>query len=431
MKRTTFVATGDSFITRHIGENGYEGYEQLRDLIVSHDVRFANLEMTFHNQEGFPSASSGGTWAMTEPEMLDDMKNFGFNVFNTANNHTGDFGQGGIQATIRHLKERSMLFAGTGNNLQEASRPCYLETTHARVAMIGVTTSFDPAARAGAQTSCMIGRPGLNPLRHSVTYHVTAEHFEMVKELAKVTLVNWPIEHKILYGYLPPIKEGTMPFGQMKFVRDEKTFIETKPHEGDMTRILDEIREAKRQADIVLVSLHVHEMSGKDTKIPAQFHETFARACIDAGACVIIGHGPHELRGIEVYGGGVIFYSLGNFIFETETTAVQPADAFIEQRLPLDMKVGEYMDNRSRNNTIGFPVHPEIWQAVVPSWEMENGKITSVKLHPIDLGMKASRAQRGLPKLSHDEETLRYVQTLSEPYGTEIEIREGVGYIKL
>ena len=85
--RTTFIATGDSFITRRLPENGYQGYAELEELIKSHDVRFANLEMTFHRQEGFPAAASGGTWAMTDPAMLDDMLRYGFNLFNTANNH--------------------------------------------------------------------------------------------------------------------------------------------------------------------------------------------------------------------------------------------------------------------------------------------------------------------------------------------------------
>lgn len=429
--KTSFIATGDSFITRHIGEDGYEGYEDLWSLINEHEVRFANLEMTFHNQEGYPAAASGGTWAMTEPEMLDDMLDFGFNLFNTANNHSGDYGQGGIAATIRHLRERGMLFAGTGMTLAEASRPCYLETHDARVAMIGVTSSFDPAARAGAQSADVVGRPGLNPLRFKTVYHVNDAHFDMVKELAQVTLVNWPVEQKIECGYLPPFAEGSLPFGKMNFVRDDREFIETVPHAGDMKRILEEIKEAKRQADIVLVSFHVHEMTGKDTTRPAQFHETFCHACIEAGASVVIGHGPHELRGIECYKGGIIFYSLGNFIFQTETTAVQPADAFQEQRLPMDMKVGAYMDNRSRNNTIGFPVMPNIWRAVMAGWTIEDSKITSVNLYPIDLAMKASRAQRGLPRLSHDTDTLQYLQSLSEPYGTVIDIQDGMGTIRL
>jgi len=39
----------------------------------------------------------------------------------------------------------------------------------------------------------------------------------------------------------------------------------------------------------------------------------FARAMIDAGADLVIGHGPHVMRGMEVYRGRLIAYSLGNF----------------------------------------------------------------------------------------------------------------------
>ena len=124
MNKTTFIAAGDCFITRRIPENGYEGYEKLQSLIKSHDVRFLNLESTFHNCEGSPAAESGGTWAMSDPRTLDDMKHMGFNLFNTANNHSGDYGEGGTLATIRNLQERNMVFAGTGKNLGVASKPC-------------------------------------------------------------------------------------------------------------------------------------------------------------------------------------------------------------------------------------------------------------------------------------------------------------------
>ena len=147
--KVSFIASGDSFITRHVADCGYPGFDEIRDLIKSHDVSFANLEMTFHRQEGYPAATSGGTWAMTDPTMLDDMLRYGFNIFNTANNHSGDFGQGGVSATIKHLNERKMCFTGTGNTLQEASRACYLETRNARVALIGVTATLDPAAVVG------------------------------------------------------------------------------------------------------------------------------------------------------------------------------------------------------------------------------------------------------------------------------------------
>lgn len=428
---TTFIATGDSFITRRLPEAGYAGFDELARLIRSHDVRFANLEITFHRQEGWPAAASGGTWAMTDPEMLDEVARYGFNLYNTANNHSGDFGPAGCAATIRHLNERRMRFAGTGLSLEEASRAVYLETPEARVALIGLTSTFDPAACAGERTGEMTGRPGLNPLRHKTVCHVTPEHFAMAEELARVTLVNWPVEHKISCGYAAPFPEGTMPFGPLNFVRDEREFIETIPNPDDVARTVAEIEEAKRQADLVLVSIHGHEMTGKDTTTPAQFLETFAHACVEAGASAVIGHGPHELRGIEIYQGAPIFYSIGNFIFESETTALQPADAYRGMHLPLATKVGAYMSNRSRNDTIGFPTMKNIWRAIVPSWTVENGRVTSVTCHPIDLGMNLSRAQRGVPRLSRDEDTLHYLAALSAPYGTKMTIADGVATITL
>ena len=62
MKKMTLIATGDAFITRRFPEGGYEGFEQVRDVISQYDVKFSNLEMTFHNEEGYPAAFSGGTW---------------------------------------------------------------------------------------------------------------------------------------------------------------------------------------------------------------------------------------------------------------------------------------------------------------------------------------------------------------------------------
>ena len=429
--KTTFIAAGDAFITRRIPDSGYSGFEKIRRLISSADFRFVNLEMTFHRQEGYPAASSGGTWAMADPVLLKDMLRFGFNVFNTANNHSGDFGQEGVLATARHLRALDMPFAGTGATLQEATRPVYVETPESRVALIGLTSSFDPAARAGGQSGDMLGRPGLNPLRHQTVHHVNEEHFRMAEELAKTTLVNWPIEQKIECGYAAPFPPGRMPFGKMNFVLDEREFTETLPHSADLARTVEGVSEARRQADIVVVSLHAHEMKGKKTNEAAQFVETFSRACIDAGASIVFGHGPHELRGIERYRGGLIFYSIGNFLFETETTALQPYDAYVDMKLPVDTQTGRYMDVRSAEGTRGFPVMPQIWEAVLPYVTIEDGRITEAALHPIDLGMKCSRGTRGVPRLSKNEATLRYLADLSAPYGTRIDVRDGVGYVEL
>ena len=99
--------------------------------------------------------------------------------------------------------------------------------------------------------------------------------------------------------------------------------------------------------------------------------------------------------------------------------------------MPVDTKVGDYMNVRSANGTKGYCVQWPIWNAVLPSWTMEDGKITQLKLYPIELGMELPRSQKGVPVLNGSEETLRYLQDMSKPYGTEMKIADGVATVCL
>ena len=298
--------------------------------------------------------------------------------------------------------------------------------------MSASSCALKPSTITAGQGFTMKGRPGLNPLRFRTVHHVNQKHFDMAKELSDITEINARTFNLISRGYRLPFPEGTLPLGSMNFVlTDGPERNETAPNKKDLKRTLDEIAEARRQADIVIVSVHHHEMRGGDTMKSPEFIETFSKACIDAGASVVIGHGPHQLRGIECWKGGVIFYSLGNFIFQAETVARQPYDAFDGKNLPQEMNVGAYMDFRSKNGTKGDVVNPEIWRAVLPSWTIEDGKLTEVKLYPIDLGQKNPRPHRGSPKLSQSVETLEHLKQLSADLGTTIEIENGVGKVIL
>ncbi len=68
-----------------------------------------------------------------------------------------------------------------------------------------------------------------------------------------------------------------------------------------------------------------------------------AHAAIDAGACAVFGHGPHRVQPVEEYNGGVIFYSLANFIFGGNT---QPED--------MDTVIGQVTIVRELDGTIRF-----------------------------------------------------------------------------
>ncbi len=82
------------------------------------------------------------------------------------------------------------------------------------------------------------------------------------------------------------------------------------------------VRTASREADVVLVYMHAgaegssadHVPSGPETFMgePRGDSRAFAHAMIDAGAALVLGSGPHTLRGVEWYHGHLIAYSLGN-----------------------------------------------------------------------------------------------------------------------
>lgn len=93
----------------------------------------------------------------------------------------------------------------------------------------------------------------------------------------------------------------------------ELPFLSTR----DMAQTLSPlVKEAKAAHDLVIVALHW----GNEYADNPDFIQTkAARALVDAGADVVMGHHPHVLQGIEAYGEGIIAYSLGNFLFENTT----------------------------------------------------------------------------------------------------------------
>ena len=428
--RGSFVAAGDMFITRHLPEKGYEGMRELTEFIDRQDIRFVNLEVTVHDREGYPFGFSGGTWAMAHPDLLKDVKKYGFNVYNSANNHSMDYSHNGLMSTIGYLKKEGLNFAGVGENLADASAPVYVEGEHIRAAVIAATSTFHESWAAGNQRLDMKGRPGVNPLRFRNKYHVQESYYEMLKTLADEIDINAQQNLDVKEGFAVA-SEGSFKFGGHEFVPDEKNYKETIPNPADVKRITDAIREAKKQSDYVMVSIHSHEMTGEDKEKPAMFLQLFARACVDAGASAVLGHGPHILRGIEVYKGSIIFYSLGNFLFENDTTTHQPAEFYDKYHMSNTSMVGEGMDNRSKNGTIGLGVNKDVWRSVIAQWDVVDGKAVSLRLYPIHLGMELPRYRRGLPAFARDDELLLHLADLSREFGTDITIENHVGIVKL
>ncbi len=419
-----FTAAGDMIIQKRIYKD-YEGFAELAPFIKQGDARFFNLETTL-NHEGEASASqfSGGTYIRTNPEVLDDIKPFGFNMTSFNNNHALDFFYDGFMATLDAVNKSGLVHSGVGRNLAEASAPRYLETKNGRVALISVNTNFDPSMMAGEQSPRVKGRPGINGLRIEKHIELTKEDLEFIKRIAKETNINASKEIIRKEGYYPELAEGEAELGEMKFRLGEKSSYIMSLNETDMARVEKAIYEAQLQADYIMVSVHSHQISGDAKENPSEFLKDFAHRCIDMGAHAIVGHGPHLLRPIEVYKDCPIFYSLGDFVLQLYSIELAPEDFFNKHGLTSSSTVHELLKKRSKDFTVGLMTDPRMFRSVIPYWETDGTKLTKLLLMPIEMSMDGNKSESGLPRRSYNSEIVDYLAKMCEPYGTKLKLRD-------
>lgn len=82
---------------------------------------------------------------------------------------------------------------------------------------------------------------------------------------------------------------------------------------ADPERVCRDVTALKKRCDVVIVSMH-HGVEYMPN--PSKKQIEFAHAAIDAGATIVIGHHPHVIQREEQYKSGLIFFSLGNFVFD-------------------------------------------------------------------------------------------------------------------
>ena len=428
----TLAATGDALITRRISPYQEPEFLDMLKLIRSADVAFTNLEMLLHRWEGFPAAESGGTYCVADPVIADELVWAGFHMVSRANNHSLDWSEGGLTATSRECDRVGLAHAGVGPNLSQARSPAYLDFAKGTAALLSASSTFASFGRAGNQRPDLPGRPGLNPLRYETTYTVTPEQLAEVKAIAGTVGLEAMRQKRVAMGW-ESADSGSYSFGPMKFVVGDKPGIRTAPHKGDMEENLKYIRDAAREVDWVFYSLHAHE-ADMEKEIPAHFIQPFARACIDAGTTAFLGHGPHVLRGIEIYKGRPIFYSLGNFIFQNESVRYLPADVYERYGLGYEHTPADLYDARTGKDTKSFPSEAAFWESVLAMCTFQDDQLTGCTLYPLTLGFGGTRAKRGRPELAKGalaEKIIGGLAELSKPFGTKIRYEAETGKIEL
>jgi len=266
----TLLASGD------IGPT-IDPVDQLTDLVLptlrNADLRFGQCERIyserkFANKHGYCHPRQASIW-----------KTAGIDIVGMANNAM-NLGPEGCLDSIEVFRNMGKQVIGVGKDIDEARKPAIIERNGVKIAFLGYCSVLPEGAEATQS------KAGCAPMRARTYYERGGDPNEASQP-------------------------GTPPN------------ILTVPYEDDLQALQDDIRKAKQQADVVVMSIHwgIHMIP----KTIATYQPVVAHAAIDAGADLILGHHPHMLKGIEVYKGKVCFYSLGNFLITSPNKLRTPS----------------------------------------------------------------------------------------------------------
>jgi hypothetical protein len=429
--RFTLVGAGDCIITRRVSEVTHPDFRALVELLRGADCAWGNCEIVVgKGGELHPAWKDGDPHVCGDPWTADELRWMGFTLMGTANNHTVDYGEQGLLSTLENLDRVGIAHAGSGLDLEAAARPGYADSAAGRVGLVSCASTFPPYFAAAPAHPYVKGRPGLNPLKVKAAVVLDDATFQRLKAARQVLAEIWAEnDDQGLGGPKPPADPKKLDLCDEFIIRDgDRVDYQSEGDPADVKRIGEAIAAARAGSHVVVASIHAHEARRKH-ELSDLFIQPFAHACIDAGADVYFSSGPHVLRGIELYKGKPIFYSLANFFFQVETHRFTPAEDYTSWGMD-----GRTIDPLALEHKIGFVQKPRYWRSVAPRITFEGGKVTAVELFPLTLGFDEPADRRGTPRLARGEEAaaiLAHLASLSAPYGTVVEVDGDVGRLRL
>lgn len=156
----------------------------------------------------------------------------------------------------------------------------------------------------------------------------------------------------------------------------------------DIARMELDIRAVRPAVDILIVSFHWGEELMND---PKPYQVGFAHYAIRTGADVVIGHHPHVPQPVEIYRGKPVFYSLGNYVF------------------------GSFSDHVSAG--------------IAAEVVFKGRNPVMINLYPIDVDNRNVGFQPRLAKGPAAQKMIGHLQSLSSPFNTTIECKNGIGRV--
>lgn len=412
------ASVGDLLLARPQSQTADPEMGRVLTLLRSADVVIANQEgMAFDLKTyGGWAYGDGQVWAY--PSMAHDYRALGIDMLSVANNHAMDWGPVGLLDSLRLLDAAGVAHAGGGRDLEQARSAGFFDTPKGRVALVATASTFKVNARADDAFGETPARPGISTLRTQTIHEVTPEHMATLKRLA--TELASPLNPA------PPPDARQINFGgeiyRVAARRGLHYAMDLYDHAGLLKAVID----AKQQSDLVVFSIHAHQSptgDDDDTPEPPDFLIKLFHDVIDVGGDVVMGGGPHSLRGIEIYKGKPILYGLGLFYFKPVIMALQ------------ETALQKYSDEGYAPAPDPRPHNPDSWyDSVLVISDFAAGKLERVRLYPIDLKNTDPPGSRGLPHLATPEKARQILDKLqrdSRQFGTRIVVQDSMGVINI
>jgi poly-gamma-glutamate capsule biosynthesis protein CapA/YwtB (metallophosphatase superfamily) len=450
MYKGTIAVAGECMCTRPFSMHQEPEFLEMLKLLREADTTYCHMEMNiFEPGKGaYPAKAFAASALQADPIIAKELKWAGIDLVSCAYNHNTDWGIPGLLGTMESLKKADIVHAGIGNNLEEAREPAYFESPAGRVAIISISSGHAQNDSAGPCKPPVPGRPGVNPLRVEQICVVDKDTLEKFKETWKKLGLSTRMR------YYLHTEKGDVCFnvgdhgggnsGQFVFRAGDEHKVISIPNQWDVEGNIRAVKDARRQADIVMVGHHAALSDGVRGYKPMSVVPPFAKQCIDAGADVFIGHGWHRQLGIEIYKNRPIFYGTGNFFAQSQFLKRFPADTYEGHGFSPDdlpkLTPADLHDSRD--------VHMGHWTAqpwgVIAVLGMDEGKLREIKLYPFttgyDFDSKGKNVREtgarieGRPMLANKEngeKIINHVKRLSEAFHTRIEYKNGIGVVKV
>jgi poly-gamma-glutamate synthesis protein (capsule biosynthesis protein) len=256
-------------------------FRRIVDELRAAGAVFSNLECCLHLPSSQRSMSIEGFFA--DPVIgCEALRLAGIHAVGIANNV--NYGAANIMASIARLDAIGVLHTGAGLNLAAARAPAIIACNGVRVGIVQRSSVYWPTDHEAHDDS-----PGIAVIRGHTAYHVPTGR---------------------MHPGMPPANRPGVP-----------PLIITWADADHLEQFRNDIAALRGQVDIVVASCHWG--LGRE---PLAYMTEIAHAAVDAGADLVIGHGPHHPLPVEIYRGRPICYGLGNLSFNTGHRGRKHAD---------------------------------------------------------------------------------------------------------